>query len=311
MAKMLFEMWLPQAIAKAKEDVSKGDLWKYARYYRMYMERYAYKEKESGRDLTRAIENTLFFRGQCMLVKSAIYGVVVCEVDDKSILLDPNGEPEYVSGTALDGKTKFTKQKIGKDCVIMYADSTRIAPLLYIWAYANNILELQDIIKQQNNMLRKPIIIKGEGAGFDNAINKVMNVLSGIEFMNLNDRKGKGSAMDTPEPIEVLNLQVGNSYKGIELWDNVKHNEEFICDYLGYTTTKNEKRERMNSLEITNENSIGTTLYKAQDNERNRALEECKKIGINIVKTNLLEIEEGGKNNDSENEMDRPNSENK
>ena len=54
MSKMLWEVWLPQAIAKAKEDVSRADLWKYARYYRMYLERFRYTYK--GQDLTNEIE---------------------------------------------------------------------------------------------------------------------------------------------------------------------------------------------------------------------------------------------------------------
>ena len=44
--------------------------------------------------------------------------------------------------------------------------------------------------------------------------------------------------------MEVLSLQVGNSYKAPEVWASRKNLEEMICDYLGYVTAKNEKRER-------------------------------------------------------------------
>ena len=305
---MLFEPWVGTAIARAKEDMGVNNIWKYLRYYRMFLERYKWIDKKTGVDLTYEIEKTLFWRGQVMLVNSSMYGIIVCEIDDKSWKLDPNGRPISVSGTALDGVTKFKNQKINKDCVVFYADSTRLPPVLYIWAMANNILELHDIIKTQNNMLRKPIMVKGEGASFDNAVNKVMNVLSSVAWFNFNDRKGKGSNTMTPEePVEVLNLQVGNAYKGIELWDNVKHFEEYICDYLGYTTTKNEKRERMNTLEISNENSIGMTFYKAQVKEREEGREMAEKIGISLEFGKLLEIEEGGERNDSKEKMDRVN----
>lgn len=303
--KMLFETWLQPAIAKAKEDMGLNNIWKYLRYYRMFLERYTWEDKESGTDLSYEIEKTLFWRGQVMLVKSSLYGTVVCEIDDKSWKYDVNGKAKYVSGTSLNG-TKFKDKEVGKDCVIIYSDSTHLPPVLYIWSMANNILEILDIIKQQNNMLRKPILVAGEGAGFDNAVNKVMNVLSGCAWFNFNDRKGKGNSMLPEEPVQVLNLQVGNAYKGIELWDNAKHFEEYICDYLGYTTTKNEKRERMNTLEISNENSIGMTFYKEQTKERENGLKNAEKIGIKLRFGKLLEIEEG-KDNDSEEKMGRTN----
>lgn len=308
MGKMIWETWLPTAIAKAKEDMGLENIWKYLRYFRMFMERFRWKDKKTGTDLTWQIEKTLLWRGQVMLVNSVLYGLVVCEVDDKSWEYDYNGNPVKVTGTALDGKTKFNKKEIGKDCIIIYSDSSHLPPVIYLWALANEVLTVQDIIRTQNNMLRKPIMVAGEGASFDNAINKVQNVLSSCAWFNFNDRKGKdGNKMIPEQPLQVLNLQVGNAYKGIELWDNVKHFEEYICDYLGYTTTKNEKRERMNTLEISNENSIGMTFYKGQVKEREYGREIAEKIGIELEFEKLLEIEEGGEDYDSKEKMDRSN----
>lgn len=308
MSKMLWEPWIGTTIAKVKEDMGLENLWKYLRYYRMFLERFTWKDKSNGNDLTYPIEKTLFWRGQVALVKTSLYGIVVCEIDDKSEKRDPNGNIISISCTAMDG-TKYKNQKVGTDCIILYSDSSKLPPVLYIWALANEVLTVHDIIRQQNNMLRKPIMVAGEGASFDNAINKVQNVLSSCAWFNFNDRKGKGGNAMTPEqPVEVLNLQVGNAYKGIELWDNVKHYEEYICDYLGYTTTKNEKRERMNTLEIENENSIGMTFYKAQVKEREDGRKKGEKIGILLEFGKLLEIEEpeeGGEDNDSKEKMDR------
>lgn len=302
MSKMLFEPWVATCVAKAKEDMGVNSIWKYLRYYRMFLERFIWKSGKN--DLSHQIEKTLFWRGQCAIVKSSLYGAVVIEIDDKSKTEDPNGNIITVSGTSETGK-KFKNLEVGKDCIILYSDSTRLPPVLYLWAMSNNILDTLDIIKQQNNMLRKPIMVAGEGASFDNAVNKVMNVLSGVAWFNFNDRKGKGNSMIPEQPVEVLNLQVGNAYKGIELWDNVKHYEEYICDYLGYTTTKNEKRERMNTLEIENENSIGVTMYKAQVKERENAVKQAKEIGLDLTFGKLLDIEEGGEDNDSKENLDR------
>lgn len=304
MSKMLFEPWIGTAIAKAKEDMGLENIWKYLRYYRMFLERFTWKSGDN--DLSLEIEKTLFWRGQVMLVPTTLYGLVVCEIDDKSMELDPNGKVIKVSGTALDGKTKYKNLKVGKQCVILYSDSSRLPPVLYIWAMSNEIIQVHDIIRQQNNMLRKPIVVAGEGASFDNAVNKVMNVLSSCAWFNLNDRKGKGgNAMLPEQPLQVLNLQVGNAYKGIELWDNVKHYEEYICDYLGYTTTKNEKRERMNTLEIENENSIGMTFYKEQVRIREEARKELERLGVKLEFGKLLEIEKEEVKDDVKENMDR------
>lgn len=305
MADMIWEKFVPTAIAKAKEDMGVGNIWKYLRYFRMFMDRYSYKD-EKGNDLTNRIENLLLWKGSAIIWKSQIEGgVVILELIDKTDKRDSNGRLTKVKGKDYNGVEHTVT--IGVDAEIIYADSTRLPPVLYIWAMANELLTIQDIIRQQNNMLRKPIMVSGEGAEFDNAMTKVQNVLSSVAWFNLNDRKGKkgDSVMDSREPVQVLNLQVGNAYKGIELWDNYKHYEEFICDYLGYTTTKNEKRERMNSLEITNENSIGMTSYEAQTKERKDGLDRASKIGIKIKFEELLKSQEGGEDNGSKEKMDR------
>lgn len=304
MAKMLWEVWVKQAIAQAKEDMGANNIWKYMRYYRMFMERYKYIA--DGVDVTNRIEDLLFWRGKAIIWKSAINGTVILEhLEDKDIK-DANGN--IVKGVGQDANGVKHTVDFTKDAVLIYADSTRVAPVLYIWAMANEILTVQDIIRQQNNMLRKPILVSGEGAGFDEAMTKVQNVLSGVAWFNYNNRKGKtGGILDEKQPVEVLNLQVGNSYKGIELWDNVKHYEEFICDYLGYTTTKNEKRERMNSLEITNENSIGMTFYKSQTGLREEGVNKATSYGCDIEFKKVLEIQEGGEENGTKEKMDRNN----
>lgn len=303
MSKMIWEPWVGTAIAKAKEDMGLQNIWKYLRYYRMFLERFTWKVNEI--DLSDEIEKTLFWRGKVAVKPSSLYGAIVIDIDSEK--KDPNGKLIEISGTDSQGN-KYKGQRVGKDVFIIYSDSTKLPPVLYIWAMANNILDLHDIITQQNNMLRKPIMVAGEGAGFDEAMNKVMNVLSGVAWFNFNNRKGKGNAMTPEQPVEVLNLQVGNAYKGIELWDNVKHFEEYICDYLGYTTTKNEKRERMNTLEIENENSIGTTFYKGQVKTRENGLEIGRKMGAKIEFTKLLEIQEGGEEDDSKEKVDRDSS---
>lgn len=303
MAKMTWEVWIKQAIAQAKEDFGMNNIWKYMRWYRMFMERYKYKAEKS--DITQRLEKTIFWRGKAILWDSAMDGAVVLEYVEDSGVKDANGN--LISATGEDANGVKHKVEFGKNAVMIYNDSTQIAPVLYIWAMANEILNLEDILHQQNNMLRKPIMVAGEGASFDDAMAKVQNVLSGVAWFNYNNRKGKtGTVLDEKMPVEVLNLQVGNSYKGIEVWDNIKNYEERICDFLGFTTTKNEKRERMNTLEIENENSIGVTLYLNQTNNRKDKIDEFNTFATSKVEfVPVLKVNEGGEKNDSKEEMDR------
>ena len=54
MSKMLWETWINPTIAKIKEDFGLNNLWKYLRYYRMYLGRFGiYHDKVN---LTKAIE---------------------------------------------------------------------------------------------------------------------------------------------------------------------------------------------------------------------------------------------------------------
>ena len=163
-------------------------------------------------------------------------------------------------------------------------------------------------------MLRKPIIITGEGEDFDNAMNNANRVLSGIEWINTKKPTGKGSKKTLLDEhgMEVLNLQLGNAYKGTELWDSRKHYEELLCDYLGYTTTKNEKRERMNTLEVKSENSIGQTAYKDSVKCMDAMVEDVKRVlGIDISYDKMLDLEqEVSDNGSNENEVDRTTSRN-
>ena len=208
MSKMLWEVKAPLVIAKAKEDLGLNNIFKYMRYYRMFLERFRWTYK--GVDLTNRIESKLFWRGKIALVNDAVYGLVVAEIDTETV--DPNGAIVKISASAENGWSR-KNLKVGKDAIILYSDETYFAPVLYIWAIANKIIEREDIIDSQDNMLRKPIIVTGEGAELDNAMNKVANVLSGIAWFNLKPEKKKTDIM-SDKGLEVLNLQTGNAYKG-------------------------------------------------------------------------------------------------
>lgn len=287
MSKMLWEVKAPLAIAKAKEDIGLYGIFRYMRYYRMYIERYKWTYKDV--DLTNRIENKLFWRGKVALCKDPVFGLVVAEITEEK--QDPNGNLVTVNVEAENG-FKRKNLTVGKDVVILYADETRFAPVLYIWATANDILSVEDIITQQNNMLRKPILVTGEGAELDNAMTKITNVLSGIQFMNLKPNSKEGTNIMNDKAMEVLNLQVGNAYKGKELWESRGHYEDLIKDYLGYSTVNNQKKERMIQAEVSESNSICNTFY----NSATKMREDCQKqinsvLGEEIKLEKMLEQE--------------------
>ena len=304
MSKMLWELKAPLAIAKAKEDMGLNNIFKYMRYYRMYIERFKWKYKDI--DLTNRIENKLFWRGKVAFVKDPVYGLVVAEIDEE--MTDPNGTLVKVSVSAENGY-KRKNLEVGKDVVIMYADETRFAPVLYIWAIANEIIEREDIIDQQDNMLRKPILVTGEGAELDNAMAKIGNVLSGVAWFNLNPKTKKDGNIMLDKGMEVLNLQVGNAYKGKELWESRGKFEELIKDYLGYSSVNNQKKERMIQAEVSQSASVCDTFYKSALKLKEEAKKQVKEIlGEELELEKILEeekeVEEYG---NPENEMARTN----
>ena len=305
MAKMLWELKAPLAIAKAKEDFSLNNIFKYMRYYRMFIERFKWRTKE-GQDLTNRVENLLFWRGKVAFVKDTVFGLIACEIDEE--VKNPNGELVKVSVSAENGY-KRRNLEVGKDVVILYSDETHFAPVLYIWSIANGIVEVEDIINSQDNMLRKPIVVTGEGAELDNAMAKVENVLSGVAWFNLKPSDTKGGNVLTNKPMEVLNLQVGNAYKGKELWESRGKREELIKDYLGYTSVNNQKKERMIQAEVNQSTSICKTFYDSSVELREKCKEDISKVlGIDCEFIKILKEEEV-KEDDSKENMGRVNNE--
>ena len=266
MSKMLWELKAPLVIAKAKEDMGLDNIFKYMRYYRMFLERYKWTYKDQ--DLTNRIESKLFWRGKVALIKDPVYDLVVAEIDAEKT--DPNGNIVEISVSAENGY-KRKNLKVGKDAVILYSDETRFAPVLYIWAIANQIIEREDIINQQDNMLRKPILVTGEGAELDNAMAKMSNVLSGVAWFNLNPKNKIDAKLNMDKSMEVLNLQVGNAYKGKEVWESRGKYEELIKDYLGYSSVNNQKKERMIQAEVSQSASVCNTFYKSSTKLREDA----------------------------------------
>lgn len=305
MSKMLWELTLPVEIAEAKEDLSKNNIWKFMRYFKMFMSRYRLKATIDGKeqDITYDYFSKILFGGYVGIKVDAVYGLCVGRLSKEKE--DANGVIETATFEYNNGKT-VSNQKVGKDIVVAYADMTRIPPILYLVAIGSKIISKEAIIDQQDNMLRKPIVITGEGEDFDNAVNNANNVLSGIEWINTKKKAGKnkkGTLLDTSE-MQVLNLQLGNAYKGAELWDSRKHYEEFLCEYMGYTTTKNEKKERMNITEVENDNSIGQTMGKADEICIRQMIKDVKEVfGVDIVLEKILKEEVS--DNGSEEDMGR------
>lgn len=303
MSKMLWELKAPLVIAKAKEDMGLNNIFKYMRYYRMFLERFKWTYKDV--DLTNRIENKLFWRGKVALVKDPVYDLVVAEIDEEKT--DPNGTIVSISVSAENGY-KRKNLKVGENAVILYSDETHFAPVLYIWAIANQIIEREDIINQQDNMLRKPILVTGEGAELDNAMAKIGNVLSGVAWFNLNPKTKKDGNIMLDKGMEVLNLQVGNAYKGKELWESRGKLEELIKDFLGYSSVNNQKKERMIQAEVSQSASVCDTFYKSSLKLREDAKEQTSKIGIEGLELEkILEQEKEEENyGNQEKQMERP-----
>lgn len=272
---MLWELKAPLVIAKAKEDMGLDNIFKYMRYYRMFLERYKWTYKDQ--DLTNRIESKLFWRGKVALIKDPVYDLVVAEIDAEKT--DPNGNIVEISVSAENGY-KRKNLKVGKDAVILYSDETRFAPVLYIWAIANQIIEREDIINQQDNMLRKPILVTGEGAELDNAMAKMSNVLSGVAWFNLNPKNKVNAQLTMDKSMEVLNLQVGNAYKGKEVWESRGKYEELIKDYLGYSSVNNQKKERMIQVEVSQSASVCNTFYKSSTKLREDAKNQTSVLNL-------------------------------
>lgn len=302
MTKMLWELKAPLNIALAKENIGQNDLFKYMRYFRMFTSRYGWFVGD--KDYSYIIEKTALWKGLVVFCKDRITKeLYVLSVD--SVKTDPNGD---IVSLNASGENGYKRRNLtpNKDCVIMYSDSTKIAPVLYLWAIANEVIVREDIINQQDNMLRKPILISGVGSEFDEAMNKLQNVLSGVQFINVQGKTKKSdNIMNSDRFAEVLNLQVNNAYKGKELWESRGKFEELIKDYLGYTSVNNQKKERMITAEVDQSTSIADTFYN-DSTEKRKATEKLVKsvLGVDLKLEEYLKKEEED-NNDCKDKMEQ------
>lgn len=301
MTKMLWEIQAPLSIAKAKEDLGVDNIWRYLRYYKMYMARF--KWVVGDKDYTNAIEKILFWRGiVCLSYDKIAKKLVVLEVDGDPIV-DESGMIVKVSGK---GENNYSKKGlvVGKDCIIIRADSTQIPPVLYIWNIANKIVEIEDIIKTQNNMLRKPIVLYGVGEDLDNSLNTMDSVMSGVGVIATKNKKGK-TILDE-EQVGVLNIEKANSYRGKELWESYNKYEEIIKDYLGYRSVNNAKKERMITDEVNQSNDVCDTFYKDSVSLREDGVKNVNSLfNIDLKLIKNLEGKEEEMKDDSANEMEK------
>ena len=306
MDKMLWELKAPLWVGQIKENIGLDGMFKFLRYFNMYLGRFSWKVGDV--DYTYAIENNLLWAGKvCLYKDKALDKLMVLKVDSE--VKDPNGILVKVDAS---GENNYKKKGlvVNKDCVIIYADSTHLPPIIYLWAIACEIITRDDIIRQQDNMLRKPILVTGTGEAFDNAMNKLENVLSGVSFINTKSKKSKGDNIMVDTEMQVLNLQTNNSYKGAELWQSREHFEDLIRDYCGYPSVNNEKRERMITDEVNQTQAYAKTRYDVDVKSRKDGQEKCSSVlGIEAKFEPILKWEEPKedkevKENDSKEEME-------
>lgn len=283
MSKYLFEPKLPLWIGEAKEGLGEIQLARMLRGYKMFMTRF--KWYVNGKDLTKVIEEKLFFKGYVGLYYDKIAEELYA-LDVQDVVKDPNNEIVRCSGLGNNGYEK-KNLIVGKDIVIVYADITRLPPLLYVWELTSRINEKEDIISQQDNMLRKPILVKGSGLEFEELASALQNTLAGVSFVNTS-KKSKSQNALLENPIEILNLQTNNSYKGGELWESRSQYEDLLRDYLGYPSVNNKKRERMITAEVSQSTSVAETNYKDAEMIRDKAVEEVKSLFSVEVKLEKL-----------------------
>ena len=136
--------------------------------------------------------------------------------------------------------------------------------------------------------MRKPYAIVGTGEDLDNSMNNFFNSKSNCIVM----KRKVGKDLLNDLGVEVLNFQLGNSYKAIELWEARDKEENLIKDYFGYPSNNGDKRERQITSEVGVNTLIAETMLKDALHEREEAVKKIKTyLGIDIKLTCLIEQE--------------------
>lgn len=235
----------------------------------------------------RILNMNLFFKGKVVLFKDVALGNFALPMT-RTGGVNAYGIMTHIRPVAVGPQSNTLNNMVLEediDCTVLRINDLEIPPLLYAVYYGKKASETLDLIDNNNQWLRFPIILKSTG-------NEDKDKKNGLVIKELFDQKGVKFPVitDAFNTMEMLNLKP--QYFGLELFEQLKAWKNMYYEYLGVNHHE-EKKERLTTDEVMN-NEEEATL---NSNKILEPLKECVRKANKLFGWNIdveLDVEQTG-----------------
>lgn len=216
------------------------------------------------------IETSLTFFGNLCWYKNPAVGFVLCKFTTNGIK-SLNNLPEKVNLEAMNG-SKIAYNVPFKDVVVLKDNSLGLPPILTIRQYLNQILTIEDSLFKILNIATLPLALIGDKKQAS-ALKQVASKLGYKNPFIIGDSK----LLD-----EVKSFDIRVPINPLDVYDlKSKYRNECLASLGIYSVEQ--KRERIVTQELRNQNDYVDFIYTSLVNQRKKSIEDCNaKFGTSI-----------------------------
>lgn len=189
----------------------------------------------------RSIETRLFFKGKLVFFFDDRYGYQMLPFTYDGGIND-DGQYTKVIPISLNG-IDYGVKYINEDCVVVRDNEIEIPPLIYAVYFGDEISDLFNVRRKNNNWLKIPFVFKGTG-NRDKDAKRALDVKS---VMIDNDNE---AFVFTDAFNDLSFFDLKPQYFGAEIEEQIKVMKNNYLEYLGIDHLNFDKKERMITSEV-------------------------------------------------------------
>lgn len=254
------------------------------RFLNYFMQRFEYEGlPEESEDMTfrnAGFERWLFFTPAVSIFRDNALGVQILPVSGWNSERDIAGFPKSWEVSAGNG---YRKELTQKDAVLMFNDRAYTIPFLHILYEMGFMVDIDNTHRQNILALRQPLIVEvteDEKKSAQAFIDDIKSFADTIKVRKkLSDKSSKSSTMGDAMHV----FSSGATPMGDELNKDFVTMENRIFTYLGLNNVTFEKKERMLTGELSQNDQVVQSNFTNALNCRKQAIERANKMfGTNI-----------------------------
>lgn len=189
----------------------------------------------------RSIETRLFFKGKLAFFFDDRYGYQMLPFTYDGGIND-DGQYTKLIPISLNG-IDYGVKYINEDCVVVRDNEIEIPPLIYAVYFGDEISDLFNVRRKNNNWLKIPFVFKGTG-NRDKDAKRALDVKS---VMIDNDNE---AFVFTDAFNDLTFFDLKPQYFGAEIEEQIKVMKNNYLEYLGIDHLNFDKKERMITSEV-------------------------------------------------------------